>query len=170
MERVIAFATELFDLFKPGCHLARHFGRVIDDDLVVLLRRVAQGRAHELVELLQVGFSFFGAGQNDRKRHIAVVGMHQNPEQIQELFCRACAAREDDDAVAYAYKSFKALFDVRQDHQFIDDRVGRFGRNDPGFGQPQIASARQALLGVGNRGPFHWAFHDAGTTASADVQ
>ena len=37
VEGVIAFATELFDGLEPCGHMAGHFGRIVDDDLVMRL-------------------------------------------------------------------------------------------------------------------------------------
>ena len=98
----------------------------------MLLCRLAQCGADKLMQLLQVGFGFFGARQNDREGHVLVVRVHQNPEQVQKLFSRARTAREDDDAVPYTHKRFEAFFDVRQNHQFVNDWVRGFGGDDAG--------------------------------------
>src|SRR5471032_2736768 len=67
-------------------------------------------------------------------------------------------------------EAFEAFFDVRQDHQFVDDRVRRFGGDDARLGQAQVAAAMDALLGVGDGGAFHRAFHHARAATGADVE
>ena len=80
------------------------------------------------------------------------------------------AAREDDDAVADTDERFQTFLDVRQDHQFVDDRVRRFGGDDARLGQTEVAPAVDALLGVGDGRAFHRAFHHAGAATGADVE
>ena len=60
--------------------------------------------------------------------------IHQDAQQVEEFFCRTGTAREDDDAVANADEGFQTFLDVRQDHQFVNDRVRRFGGDDPRLG------------------------------------
>ncbi len=170
VERVVALAAEQAHILEPARHLPRHFGRVVDDDLVMPIGRLTQGRAHERMQLLQVRRRALRPGQHHGERQVAVGGVHQNAQQVEEFFGRTGAAREDDDAVADAHKSLQALFDVRQDHQFVDDRVRRLGGNDAWLGQAQVAAARQALFGVGNGGALHGALHYAGAATRANVQ
>ena len=125
------------------------------------LGRLAQGRADKRMQLLQVRRGLFWPGEDHRERHVVVVRMHQDTQQVQELFGRARAAREDDDAMAYAHKGFQAFFDIRQDHQFVDDRVWRFGGDDAGLGKAQVAPAGDTLFGVGNGRTLHRTFHHA---------
>ena len=134
MERVIALATELFDRFEAFGHLTRHFSRVVDDDLIALLRSLTQRCADKLMQLLQVRFGFFGTGQNHWEGHVNVVRVHQDPEQIQKLFSGASTAREDDDAVTDTHKRFETLFNVWQYHQLINDRVWGLGGNNARLG------------------------------------
>ncbi|MCY1462469.1 hypothetical protein D9M71_802460 [compost metagenome] len=65
MECIVALATEQLHRLEPLSHLPRHFDRVIDDDLVVLLGILAQGCADERVQLLQVRLGVFRPGQDD---------------------------------------------------------------------------------------------------------
>ncbi|MNF15751.1 hypothetical protein D3C80_2184840 [compost metagenome] len=65
MERVVALTAEQLDRLEPLGYLPGHFGRVVDDDLVVLLRLLAQGRANECVQLLQVRFGVFRPGEDN---------------------------------------------------------------------------------------------------------
>ncbi|MNJ46410.1 hypothetical protein D3C77_415380 [compost metagenome] len=170
VEGVGALATELLDLLEPFDHLSGHLGRVVDDDLVVALRLFAQGGADEGVQLLQVRLGALRPGEDDRERQVAVVRVHEDAEQVEELFGGTGATGEDDDAVADTHKGFQALFDIRQDHQLIDDRVRRFGSDDPWLGQAQVAAAAHALLGMGDGRALHRAFHHARAAAGADVQ
>src|SRR5690606_17437388 len=67
-------------------------------------------------------------------------------------------------------EGLKALLDVRQDLQLVDDGVGRVSGDDRRLGPPDIASFTVTLLGMADGGPLHRALHGAGTTARADVQ
>ncbi|KPX54391.1 Uncharacterized protein ALO35_05778 [Pseudomonas amygdali pv. lachrymans] len=170
VKRVISLAAELLHFFQALSHLPGDVCRVVDDDLVMTLRFFTQRGTDESVQLLQVRLGIFRTGQDYRERYVLVVRVHQNAKQIEELFSRAGATGEDDDAVANAHEGFETFFDVRQDHQLVDDRVGCFGRNDARLGQAQIATADNALLGVGNSRALHRAFHYARAAASADIQ
>lgn len=77
---------------------------------------------------------------------------------------------ENDDGVGDPHERLQTFLDVRHDHQFIDDGVGRFGGDDAGLGNPQIAAITAALLGVGHMGALHRAFHGARAATGADVQ
>ena len=128
------FAAELFDGLDPFSHFPGDLLRVVDDDAIALLRRFTQGRADKLMQLLQVGGGAAWPGHDEREGDVLVIRVHEDAEEIQQLLGCARAAGEDDDAVADADEGLQALLDVRQDHQLIDDRVGRFGGDDPGFG------------------------------------
>ncbi|VVP42374.1 hypothetical protein PS732_04967 [Pseudomonas fluorescens] len=112
----------------------------------------------------------FRSGQDDRERQTLVVRMHEDAQQIEELFRRTGTAREDDDAVADTHERFQTFLDVRQNHQLIDDRVWRFGSDDARLGQTEIATAVNTLFGVGDGRAFHRALHHAGAAAGADVE
>jgi len=170
VERVVALAAELLHRFEAGRHLPGDFGRVVDDDLIVLLGRIAQGGGDEGIELFQVRRGMFRPGQNYRERQALIVRMHQDTQQVQELFGGAGAAREDDDAVADTHERFQTFFDVRQDHQLIDDRVRRFGGDDARLGQAKVAPTVDALFGVGDGRALHRAFHYTGAATGADVE
>ena len=71
---------------------------------------------------------------------------------------------------AQAHEGFEALLDVRHDHQLVDDRVRRLGRDDAGLGDADVAPADDALLGVADGGALHRALHRARAAAGADVQ
>src|SRR5207253_11475108 len=109
-------------------------------------------------------------GQDDGERQILVVRVHQDAEQVEELLGRASATGENDDAVADAYKGLKALLYVREDHQFVDDRVRRFGSDDSRFRQAQVTAADHPLLGVGDSRALHRPFHHARPATGADIQ
>ena len=72
--------------------------------------------------------------------------------------------------MAQTHKGFQTLFDIRHDHQFVDDRVRRFGRNNARLGDTQITVAIAALLGMGNGGALHRPLHRARTATGADIQ
>jgi hypothetical protein len=80
------------------------------------------------------------------------------------------AAGEHDDAVARADERFEALFDVRQDHELVDDRVRRLRGDDAGLCQADVAPRHDALLRMADRGAFHRPFHCTRAAAGADVE
>ncbi len=170
MEGVVAFAAELLDRLEAQGHFPGDLRRIVDDDLVVLVRRFAQGRADEGVQLLQIGFGALRTGEDHRERQVAVVRVHQDAQQVEELFRRTGTAREDDDAVADPHERLQAFLDVGHDHQFVDDRVRRLGGDDARFSQAQVAAGGDALLGVGDGCAFHRPLHHARAAAGADIQ
>ena len=111
-----------------------------------------------------------GTRENHGKRQIAIGRIEQDAEQVQDFLGRAGAARKNDDAVTQADERLQALLDVRHDHQVTDDRIGRFGRDDAGFGDAQVASIDDALLRVPDGGALHGSLHGAGTASRADIQ
>ena len=170
MEGVVALAAELFDVLQARGHLPGDFGGVINDDLVVGLGRLTQGRADKRMQLLQVRRCLFWPGEDDREGHVTVVRVHEDAQQVQEFFGRTGASREDNDAVADTHKGLQAFFDIRQDHQFVDDRVRRFGGDDARLSEAQVAPAGDALLGVGNGRALHRTFHHARAATGAHVE
>ena len=100
----------------------------------------------------------------------AIVRVQQDAEQEEDLLGGTHAAREDHDRVGNADEGLEALLHVRHDHQFVDDRVGRLGGDDPGLGQADIPAIAYALLGVADGGALHRALHGAGAAAGAHVQ
>ena len=96
--------------------------------------------------------------------------MQQDAEQVEDLLGGAGAAREHDDAVAGAHERLEALLDVGQDHQLVDDRVGRLGGDDAGLGEAHVAPVADALLGVADGGALHRPLHRARPAAGADVE
>src|SRR5207342_1805228 len=87
-----------------------------------------------------------------------------------DFLAGADAAREYDEAVADAHERLESLLDVRHDHEVVDDRVRRFGRDDPGLGHADVAGAATALLGVRDRRAFHRTLHRTRAAPGADVQ
>ena len=85
MEGVVALAAELLHFLQALGHLLGHLGRVVDDDPVVALRRMAEGRPDEFMELLQVGFGAAGTGEDDREGQVLVVRVHEDAQQVEEL-------------------------------------------------------------------------------------
>ncbi len=96
--------------------------------------------------------------------------MQQDPEQVENFLGGADTAREYNHAVTTADERFQALFNVRHDDQFIDDRVWGFGANDAGFCNTDVATVLYPLLGVANGGTFHGPFHGTRATSGADAQ
>ncbi len=86
VEGVVALAAELLHFLQALGHLRSHLGRVVDDDPVVALRRMAEGRPDEFMELLQVGFGAAGTGEDDREGQVLVVRVHEDAQQVEELF------------------------------------------------------------------------------------
>ena len=72
--------------------------------------------------------------------------------------------------MARAHEGFQALLDVRHDHEVVDDRVRRLGRDDARLRDAEVAAALQALLGVADGGALHRALHRARTAARADIE
>jgi hypothetical protein len=126
--------------------------------------------ADEAVDLLEVFARRRGAGEDQRERHLHIVRMQQDAEDVQDFLGGAGAAREHDDAVAGAHEGFQALLDVRHDHQVVDDRVRRLGGDDARLRDAEVAAALQALLGVADGGALHRALHRARAAAGADIQ
>ncbi|MND94411.1 hypothetical protein D3C80_866270 [compost metagenome] len=96
--------------------------------------------------------------------------MHHDAEQIEQLLGSADPAREDDDAVSQTHEGLQSLLDVRQYHQLVDDGVRRFGGDDGGFGEADVAAIAHPLLGVADGGPLHGPFHGSRPAAGADVE
>ena len=72
--------------------------------------------------------------------------------------------------MARAHEGFQALLDVRHDHEVVDDRVRRLGRDDARLRDAEIAAALQALLRVADRRALHRALHRARAAARADIE
>ncbi len=151
-------------------HHAPHALGVVQDHLVALRGRRADGVAQETVDLLEIGRGGRRSRQHQGKRHGVVGGIEQHAEHVEDLFGRADAARKDDDAVPEAGEGFQPFLDVRQDHQLVDQRVGRLGGDDAGLGDAHVAAVADALLAVRHRGALHRPLHRARPAAGADVQ
>lgn len=124
----------------------------------------------ELVQHAEVVGALFRPGEDKRQHLRLVIRMHQDAQQIKQLFRSTHAAGEDDNTVGDAHERFETLFDVRHDDQFVDQRVWRLSGDNGGFGHADKAAVFIALLGVADGGAFHWRFHGAWPAAGADVQ
>ncbi|SUI48355.1 Uncharacterised protein [Serratia marcescens] len=151
-------------------HLPRHFRRIVDDDGVMAARFVAQRVHDELVQHAEVVGALFWPGQDQRQHLFTVLRVHQDTQQVQQLFGGADAAREDNDAMRDAHEGFQAFFDVRHDHQLVHQRVRRLGGDDRRLGHADEAAVAVTLLRVTDRRAFHRRFHRARPAAGADVQ
>ena len=167
---VIGLATALFHQRHRFFHLPRHFRRIVDDDPIVTTGGLAQSMGDKLVQHAEVVGALFRSGEDQRQHLRFVLRMHQNTQQIEQLFGSADAAREDNDPVGDAHEGFQTLFDIRHDDQFVDQRVRRFCGNDGRFGHADKAAVFVALLRVADGGAFHRGLHRARPAAGADVQ
>ena len=159
-----------FNAGHTGFHGFGDPSRIINDELIAATGVVAQRHANEAVDGTQVVFGFLRAGNHHRVRNVLVVRVGQNAEQVQQLFGSARATRENHNAVGHAHEGFQTFFDIGQDHQLVNDRVGGFGGNDAGLGNTHITAVLFVLLGMANHGAFHWAFHGARAATGANVQ
>src|ERR1700687_783475 len=122
------------------------------------------------MDLFEIFRAVARTGEHHGKWQIAIGRIEQNAEQIQDLFGRSRAARENDDAVAQADEGFQALFDVRHDHQLTDDGIGWFGRDDAGFADPQVPSVDDPLLRMPDGRALHGTLHGARAATRTHVQ
>ncbi len=136
----------------------------------MLTRLFTQRVDDEIIQHTEIIGALFWSGQDQRQYLVVVLRIHQNAQQVEQLFCRADPARENNDAMGDTHKRFQTFFDVWHDDQLIHQRIRRFGRNDGGFCQADKAAVTIALLGVANGGPFHWCFHHARPAAGTDIQ
>ena len=124
----------------------------------------------KLVQHAEVVGALFRPGQDQRQDLIFVGRVHQNTQQIEQLFRCPHAAREDDDAVGDTNKRFKTFFDIRHDNQLVNQRVRWFSGDDGRLGHANKPSLFVALLRVTHCGTFHWRFHRTRTTSGTDIQ
>ncbi len=171
---VVPRVLVLAPLRTHALHAARHLARddvgLIDHDAIARLRRRAERRADEGIDLLEVRGALRRAGEHHRQLDARVVLVQQHAEQVEDFLGGACPARKHDDAMADPHEGLQALFDVRQHHQLIGDRIGRFGGDDSGLGEADVAPAGEALLGVADRRALHRPLHGTGSAAGAHVQ
>src|SRR5699024_10146302 len=93
-----------------AAHGSGDLDRVVDDDAVVATHRFAQAVDKKLVDALEIVGGFGKSGKDDGKLHIGIVRVHQDTEQIEDLFGGAHAAGKDNDGVAEAHEGFQAFF------------------------------------------------------------
>ena len=169
VEGVIIVAAEQGQTVDAHAHCQGHGFRVIDDDLVTLRRLVSKCCANKGIHLAEVVRTAGRAGEHDRQGHVRIVRVQQHAKQVEDFLGGAHPARKDDDAMADPQKRLQPLFDVRHDHQLVDDGVRGLGGDDAGLGDAQIAAALETLFGVGHMGAFHWPLHGTRATAGADI-
>src|SRR5688572_18498361 len=165
--RVAGPSARAADGVETALHRARDLGRVVDDDPVALPRLFPQRVADEVVELPEVPLALARAGEHERQWLVRVNRIEQDPDQIENLLRRARAPRKHDYSMAQPHERLEALLDVRHDHQLVDDRVRRLGREDAGLGDADVAAVLDALLGVADRRALHRALHRARSAAGA---
>ena len=150
---------------------ARDFARIVDDDAgSAAATSSPSARRRKRSICSKYARRFARAGEDQRERQVRVVRVQQDAEQVEDFLGRADAAGEHDDAVADAHERFEALLDVRHDHQVVDDRVRRFGGDDAGLGDADVAVVAAALLGVRDGRALHRPLHRARAAAGADVE
>lgn len=81
----------------------------------------------KLIQYAEIIGALFWPGEDQRQNLRLVRRVHQNAQQIEQLFRRAHAAREDDDAVGDAHERLQTFFDIRHDDQFVHQRIRRLG-------------------------------------------
>ncbi len=112
----------------------------------------------------------FGPGQHHLERLLGVGRIEQDAQQVEDFLGRADAAREHHDAMREAHEGLEALFDVRHDHELVDDGIRRLGGDDAGLGEADVAAADDALLGMADGRALHRALHRARAAAGADIE
>ena len=165
---VLVFAV-LRDFLHARIHGACDFDRIIDDDSVLVLGLGTKRGRDEVVDLAEVGLRFLRPGQYQRKWNFRVCRIQQYAKDVQDLFGGADAAGEHHDAMPEPDECLQALLNVRHDDQLIDNRVGRFCRDDSRLGNAHVSVEVAALLAVRDGCALHRALHRAGTTSGADV-
>ncbi|MNS63155.1 hypothetical protein D3C72_962420 [compost metagenome] len=124
----------------------------------------------KLVQHAEVIGTLFWPGQDKRQDLIFIRRVHQNTQQIKQLFRRSDAAREDNDPVCDTHEGFETFLDIRHDDQLIHQRVRWLGRDNGRLRHTNETAFFIALLRVADRCAFHWRFHRARTTTGADIQ
>ena len=124
----------------------------------------------KLVQYTEVVGALLRPGEDQRQHLRFVVGVHQNTQQVEQLFGSADAARENNDPVGDTYEGLQTLFDIRHDDQFIDQRVRWFRSDNGWFGHADKAAVFVALLRMADGGAFHRRLHCARPAAGADIQ
>ncbi len=162
--------TILFHQRHRFFHLTGHFCGIVNNNAVVTARIFAQRMHDKLVQHAEVVGALFRAGQDQRQNLIFVGRIHQDPQQIKQLFRRAYAAREDDDAVRDTDKRLKTFFDIRHNNQFVNQRVRRLSSDDRWLGHADKTAFFIALLCVSYCRAFHRRFHRARTATGTDIQ
>ena len=111
----------LFTIRAHCLHAAHHvtpdFGRVVDDDGEAAQRLLAERADDEAAHVLEIGGAVARAGEHHGKGLLAVGGIQQDADQVQDLLRGAGAARKNDDAVREPDEGFEAFLDVRHDRQ-----------------------------------------------------
>ena len=162
--------TILFHQRHRFFHLTGHFCGIVNNNAVVTARVFAQRMHDKLVQHAEVVGALFRAGQDQRQNLIFVGRVHQDPEQIKQLFRRTYAAREDNNAVRDTDKRLKTFFDIRHNNQFVNQRVRRLSGDDRRLGHADKTAFFIALLRVTYCRAFHWCFHRARTATGTDIQ
>ena len=140
---------------NPADHLARRLGRVADDELQRCGASSPRVPAMKLADLLEVSAVALRGPVNTTGSGCVGIGrVEQDAQQVEDLLGRAHAAREHHDAMRQAHEGLQALFDVRHDHQLVDDRVRRFGGDDAGLGDADVAAAAMRCLAWPMVAPF----------------
>ena len=167
---VLVPSAKFTHLFDAAFHHRRHIAWFAEFYLVSLLRFLAEHSRNEVIYPLKITGAFWWACENQWHRNFPIFWMHQDSEQVENLFHRADTTGEHDYRVRDSNKCFEALFHVRHDHELVDDRIGRFSGNNAGLGHPDISAVGDTLFGVTNCSTLHRPLHRARPTTGANIE
>ncbi len=111
---------------------------------------VTKNSANKPVKAFKKVRAFRGAGKKDWQQLLLVAGHPQHAKDVQNLLHGPDTAREYNHAMRETHKSLKATLHIGHDDETIDDRVGRFGGNNPRFSDPHKTAVTDSLLRVAN--------------------
>src|SRR5690625_4590715 len=152
MERIVGIDPEFTSLMVSFQRGGSHLGRIVDNNLVAILRFEPSGSTDNLVDALEILSATGRSCKHQRERNVPVIRMQQNAQNIENLLGGTSAAGKDHNTVPGTHESLEALFDVGHDHQLVDDWVGRFGGDDARLTDTQIPAVVHSLVGVANGG------------------
>ncbi len=168
--RVAVQPAEFAHLIHAAHQLPPDLGRIVDDHREAACSLGPERAADEVQDVLEIGRGLAWTGEHHREGLLPVCRIHEDAHQIEDLLRGARAAGIDDDAVREAHERLEALFDVRHDHELVDDRVRRLRRDDSRLRDAYVAPVLDALLRVPDSRALHRALHGARSAAGAHVQ
>ena len=127
---ITCVATVFFHQRHRFFHQTSDFRCIVNDNAIVATRIFPQRVHDKFVQHAEVIGALFWPGQDQWQNLIFVGRIHQDTQQIQQLFCCPYATREDDNTVGDTHERFQTFFNVRHDDQFVYQRVRRFRRDN----------------------------------------